>query len=305
CLDAEPGGEVLISPVAGSIQVRELLPPLCFTEDLADGISVQLAGRVHLNRSLCQPHLDERGISRPAGAGRAPEAGRELVDGALGDADEGSDQVPPRHAPDGQAIAEAPMELPSSPLSIAGAARVHRAVLRDKGIPDHDVLAARPAHPGGEPRVEDFVVRARNQRPDVSVGTRYSHQYPAGGVAAAGKAPATGDPEPAGHGLGLASCRVETAGSEDIRRAGEEFLLGLLREMADPPVMHRPEGVAPGGGAARTAQLPCHVKGRVIFDAEAAVSRRVADADKTGGDQVLHRLRRNLPQLFGLGRTLP
>ena len=141
--------------------------------------------------------------------------------------------------------------------------------------------------------------------PDGAVGARDGQDHPAGGIAAAGKTPATGDTETAGHGLSLGSSRIEAARRQSIRPTGEEFLLGLLGEVADPPVMRRPQAVAPGGGATRTAQLIAHVKDRVIFDVQSAISRRVADADETGGDQVLHCLRGDLPQLFGLSRTLP
>src|SRR5439155_18631897 len=147
------------------------------------------------------------------------------------------------------------MDLPSRPFTITGAARVYRAVRRDKGISDHDVLAARAAHPGGEPGVEDVVVWARQQRPEESVGAQNSHHRPTGGVAATGKAPVTGEPETARHGLSLASSRIEDAGSEGVRAARKKFLLALLGEVADPPLVHRPEGVAPGSGAAPPDEL--------------------------------------------------
>src|SRR5215467_9462826 len=73
-----------------------------------------------------------------------PEVPRRLavndVDGTLGDADQGRHQVPAR------------------PLTIASAAWVYGAVLRDKNIADYDVLATRPTHAGGEPRVQDVIV---------------------------------------------------------------------------------------------------------------------------------------------------
>src|SRR5512133_713848 len=131
------------------------------------------------------------------------------------------------------------MELPSSPLPIAGATRVHDAVLRNEGLPDHDVLAARAAHPGGEPCIENLVARARNQCPDGAVGARDRQNHPAGGIAAAGKTPAPGNTETAGHGLSLGSSRIEAARCQSIRPTGEEFLLGLLGEVTDPPVMRR------------------------------------------------------------------
>jgi hypothetical protein len=104
-----------------------------------------------------------------------------------------------------------------------------------------------------------------------------------------------GDTVTASHGCGRASGRIESSGRQDIRPPSEEFVLGRLGEVADPPVVHRPEGIAPGSGAAGPAQLPGHGKGRVLFDAEAAIALRVAEANETGGDQILHCLRGNLP----------
>jgi hypothetical protein len=44
--------------------------------------------------------------------------------------------------------------------------------------------------------------------------------------------------------------------------------------------------------------------GRVDVDAVAAVAIRVADSDETGGDEVVDRFARNLPELFDAGRAL-
>src|SRR5262249_2395068 len=137
-----------------------------------------------------------------------------------------------------------------------------------------------------------------------SVGARYAQDRPAGGIATAGKTPATGDAKTAGHRLSPGASRIEAARREGIRPTGEEFVLGLLGEVPDPPVMRRPQAVAPGGGAARTAQLIAYIEGRLIFDVQSAISRWVADANETGGDQILHRLGGDLPQLFGSGGAL-
>jgi hypothetical protein len=105
----------------------------------------------------------------------------------------------------------------------------------------------------------------------------------------------TGDTITASHGFGRAAGWIEGTGRQHIRPTSEEFFLRLLREVADPPVVHRPEGIAPGSRPAGTTQLPGDVKGHVIFDAETAIALRVAEADETGGDQILHCLRGNLP----------
>src|SRR5207245_8419695 len=120
-----------------------------------------------------------------------------------------------------------------------------------------DVLAARPAHPRGEPRVEDLIVRAREQEPVEAVRTRAGdrHHDPGGCVAAAGEAPAPGHPEPATRRRDLPSRWIQTAGKECVGSGGEEFFLGALGEVADPPVVGGPPGVAPGGRAAATTEL--------------------------------------------------
>src|SRR3989442_14388089 len=76
-------------------------------------------------------------------------------------------------------------------------------------------------------------------------------------------------------------------------------LLSPLREVAEPPVVYRPEGIAPAGRPAPTGELPGHRVGHVEVDAVAAIARRVADSDETGSDQVLHGLGRNLSELLG------
>src|SRR5256885_9872243 len=52
---------------------------------------------------------------------------------------------------------------------------VHDPVRRYERVLDHDVLAAAPAHARREPRVEDLVVRARQQEPAHSVGRSEEH----------------------------------------------------------------------------------------------------------------------------------
>ena len=243
------------------------------------------AGRVHLGRCLGQPKLKRDGVGRPAGTGRPLQAGDELVDGALGHADHGGREIPSRQASERHAIAEALVERPPGPLAVAGAVRIHAAVGGHEGILDDDVLAARSAHSRGEPRVDDLVARTREQQPAqlAGAGAGDGHHGPARRVAAAGKTPATGDPETAVHGLGLPRGRVEAAREERIRPAGEELLLGLLGEVPEPPVVNRPQGIAPPGRPAPSAQLPGHVERRVDLDAVTAVSTRVADPDEAGG----------------------
>src|SRR5439155_12035794 len=123
------------------------------------------------------------------------------------------------------------------------------------------------------------------------------HQ-PARGIAAAGKSPTTRDAETVGHGLRLAAGRVQAAGKKRVRPGGEELLLRLLGKVPEPPVVHRPERVAPARRAAAASQLPADLVGRVDVDAVAAVAIRVADSDETGGDEVVDRFARNLPELF-------
>src|SRR5438309_11376693 len=83
------------------------------------------------------------------------ETRRELVHRALRDADERRRQVPAREAPERRAIARAPVKLPARPVTIAGAVRIEGAMRGDEDVRDHDGLAARPPHSGGEPRIDD------------------------------------------------------------------------------------------------------------------------------------------------------
>src|SRR2546426_10163789 len=100
-----------------------------------------------------------------------------------------------------------------------------------------------PPHPRGEPRVEYLIVRAREQEPAQSVGTRAGdrHHDPGGRVAAAGEAPATGHSEPAARRLDLAARGIQAAREERIRPRREELFLGLLGKVAEPPVVRRPQ----------------------------------------------------------------
>src|SRR5712691_1659530 len=305
-LEAEPGEEALVPAVAGSIKLGERLPARGLFDDLADVLLVDRTRRVHLGRGFGQPHLHRDGLGCSPGSRRAAETRRELVHRALGDADERRRQIPACQASERRAIAGAPMKLPAIPITVAGAVWIEGSVVRDEDVLDHDVLAARPAHPGGEPRIDDLVLRAREQEPDQSVGpgAENGDHHPGGGVTAAGETPATGNPKAVVHRLALPARRVEAGGKERIRSAGEELLLSPLGEMAEPPVVHRPEGIAPGGRAAPAAQLPGHGVGHVEVDAQAAIAGRVADPDETGGDQVLHGLVRNLPELLGSRRAL-
>src|SRR5262244_938087 len=106
------------------------------------------------------------------------------------------------------------MEFPARPLTIASTAWVHGAVLRDKDIANDDVLAACAAHARGEPRVEDFVVRAWQQGPDESVGALRAHHHPTGGITATGKAPVARDTITASHGFSCASGRIKGTGRQ-------------------------------------------------------------------------------------------
>src|SRR5262245_55710810 len=77
-LDTEPGGETLITLISGAFQIRELLLPLSFREHPTNATFMQLPSGIHLDRSLRQPHLNERGLCRSTRAGRPLQTGREL-----------------------------------------------------------------------------------------------------------------------------------------------------------------------------------------------------------------------------------
>src|SRR5207249_10631789 len=91
---------------------------------------------------------------------------------------------------------------------------------------------------------------------------------------------AASQPKASVHRLALPTRRVEARGEKRVRSGREEFLLSSLGKMAEPPVVHGPERIAPAGRPAPTAELPGHGVGHVQIDAQAAVARRVADPDE-------------------------
>src|SRR5213593_1938683 len=121
CLNAEPAQEALVATVAGAIQFSERLPAHALLDDLADVLLMDRARRVHFGRSFGQPQLHRDGLGRSPGSTRAAETRRELVHRALGDADQGRGEIPAREASERRAIARAPMKLPASPVTVAGA----------------------------------------------------------------------------------------------------------------------------------------------------------------------------------------
>ena len=198
------------------------------------------------------------------------------------------------------------MKLPAGHILGAAPFGVDGSVGGHEGVLDHDVLAAAPPHAGREPRVDDLVVGAREQEPQGLVGARAGHGYhdPGGRVAAAREAPPTRDPEPAARGLDLAAGRVQAAGEERVRPGREELLLTLSGKVAQPPVVRRPERIAPRRRAAAATELESHLEGRVHLDVVAAVPAWITDPDETGGQQILDTLREHLPELFRARRAL-
>ena len=73
--------------------------------------------------------------------------------------------------------------------------------------------------------------------------------------------------------------------------------------MTEPPVVNRPQGVAPTCRTAPTPQFPADIVGRIHLDIVAAISTRVADADETRRQEIANRFWRNLPQLLGPSRS--
>ena len=262
--------------------------------------------RVHFGRGLGQPELERDRIRRAARAGPALGPRGELVDGALGDADERSGQIPPGQTSERRAIAEPPVELPAGHLLGTAPVRVHDPVRRYERVLDHDVLAAAPAHARREPRVEDLVVRARQQEPAHSVGPRTGngHHDPGGRVAAAREPPPPRHLEPAARRLDLAAGRVQAAREQRVRTGREELLLTSLGKMTEPPVVRRPERVTPGGRSAAATELEAGLEGRVDLDVVAAETARVADADQARGPEILDAFRKDLSQILGARRAL-
>src|SRR5262252_3965783 len=304
--DAEVRDEGLVAAVADPIELAESFAARRAVEDLADVLTVERPGRVDFRRGLGEPELKGHGIRGPARAGHALGAPHELVDRALGDADQRRRQIPPRQAPERRAVAETTVELEARHVVDAAALGIDGPVGRDEGVLDHDVLAAASPHPRREPRVDDLVIRAREQQPQGLVGARagHGHHDPGRRVAAAREAPAPRHPEPAARRFDLAAGRVQAAREERVGAGREEFFLAALGKVAEPPVVRRPERVAPRGRAATAPELPPDLEGGIDLDVVAAVAARITDSDQAGVKQVLHALREHLPGLFRARRAL-
>src|SRR5207249_12048561 len=205
----------------------------------------------------------------------APARGKpgDLVAAALSEAGERSGQIPPGQTSERRAIAEPPVELPAGHLLVTAPVRVHDPVRRHERVLDHDVLAAAPPHARREPRVEDLVVRSRQQEPAHSAGARTEngHHDPGGRVAAAREPPSPRHLEPAARRLDLAAGRVQAAREQRVRTGREELLLTSLGKMTEPPVVRRPERVTPGGRSAAATELEAGLESRVHLDVVAAV----------------------------------
>src|SRR5262245_21491229 len=304
--DAEARDEGLVAAVADPIELAEPFAARGAVEDLADVLTVKGPGRVDFRRGLGQPELQGHRIRGPARAGHALGARHELVDGALRDADQRRGQIPSRQAPERRAVAETAVELEARHVVDAAALGIDGPVGRHEGGLDHNVLAAAAPHTRREPRVDDMVVRAREQEPQGLVGARagHGHHDPGRRVTAAREAPAPRHPEPAARRLDLAAGRVQAAREERVGAGREEFVLAALGEVAEPPVVRRPERVAPRGRAAAAPELPPDLERGIDLDVVAAVATRIADPDQAGGEQVLHALRQHLPGLFRARRAL-
>src|SRR5437867_911160 len=159
--DTLPRDVGLVAPVAGAIELGEALRACRSVEDLADVLAVERARRVDLGAGLGQPELQGHRIRGAAGPRHALSARHELVDRALGDTDEGRGQVPSGQTPERRAVAQASVQFPAGHVLDAAPFGIDDPVRGHKGVLDHDVLAAAPAHARGEPRVDDLVVRAR------------------------------------------------------------------------------------------------------------------------------------------------
>src|SRR5262249_55664456 len=123
-------------------------------------------------------------------------------------------------------------------------------------------------------------------------------------VAAAREAPAPRHPEPAARRFDPAAGRVQATREERVGAGREEFLLAALGEVTEPPVVRRPERIAPRGRAAAAPELPPYPDRGTALDVVAAVATGIADPDQAGGEQVLHALRQHLPVLFRARRAL-
>src|SRR5262245_36869935 len=278
---AEPRHERLVAAVSQTIQLREGLAAHGPIEDFPDVAPVQRAGGIYLGGSLGQPELHSHGFRRPSWTGRALSAGRELVDGALRDPDERSCQVPAGQTAQRRAIAQASVNLPAGPVLGSGPVGIDDPVGRDERLLDHDVLAAGPPHARDEPRVEDLVVRARQEKPRQPPGPRSSHgdHRPGAGVAPAREPPATGHAQSPAHRLALAAGGIEAAGEERVGPRCEEFVPRPLGEVAEPPVVRGPQGLAPGRRPAAAPELEPDVVGRVHLDIVTAVSAGIANSN--------------------------
>src|SRR5439155_7023908 len=111
-LDAQPASIRLVSPVAGSLQLRKPLVSRRLVQDLSDRVAVQQARRVDLSCRLRQAELDRDGVGGPSGARRALESGGELVHGPLRDADQRGHQVPAEQDAERRAVAQVTVQLP-------------------------------------------------------------------------------------------------------------------------------------------------------------------------------------------------
>src|SRR4029453_3932597 len=122
------------------------------------------------------------------------------------------------------------------------------------------------------------------EEPREPAGPRSGHRdhRPGAGVAPAGEPPATGHAQPAAPRLALPSGGIEAAGEERFGPRREELLLGPLGEVAEPPVVRGPEGIAPGRRAAAAAELEPDVVGGVHLDVVAAVAAGVGGSGEAG-----------------------
>ena len=263
---------------------------------------MERAGRIHLRRGLGQPKLEGDRVGGAPWARGPQQTRRELVDRALSDADQRGREIPSGHAAQGHAVAQSRVDLPARLLVGPGALGIDRAAGGDEGVLDDDVLAAAAPHPGGEPRVDDLVVRPGEQQPHQGArsGAGDGDHRPGGGVAAAREPPAARDPEPAGDRLHSPAGGIEPAGEERVRTRGEELVLALLGEVAEPPVVRGPQRVAPGGRSAAAAELEARVVSGVHLETVAAVALGVADPDQCGVQEIAHALGWDLSELLGL-----
>src|SRR5712692_1541402 len=97
---------------------------------------------------------------------------------------------------------------------------------------------------------------------------------------------------------------VSTISTSDRGSRCHMSVPGPAPEVADPPVVDRPQGIAPRGRSAAAAQLPGDLVDDVHLQAVAAVATGVADADESRSDQILDSLGRETPELLGPRRAL-